>query len=218
MKVRLKESSKFDDLQSIKRRYYGYLDDTNIRALAFMLTVPIAISHFIRYCLHKFKFSDKIVIESNDVKNADITMAKIIVPLLERLNVEKQGVPPVDDMDVPDAIMDIGVKFHGIDVSRSFKWEYVMTRMIISFKYVSNELAVTSCEEGLGDIRIPDVLKIHTELIHEEMDTLKSLEETHGKIKMEDYYEFMEVDPNNIERVVQEGLDLFSKYYLRLWT
>lgn len=126
-----------------------------------------------------------------DLYSLDYTLSLIILPLLKEFNGKKQGIPMVDNNDLPedlklsDAILD--VVYNGkeceSDIRKTYEeraqmaYNYIIDKMIWSFERIS---------------------------------------------KGEDFYPEWENDFNpelqkDYDKKIQEGLNLFGKYYRTLW-
>lgn len=77
-----------------------------------------------------------IKIDKPDTWNADYTLALIIVPLLKRMKIEKDGAPFVDDVDVPWYYRDNVNKLdeNGLSISHFKKYEWLLDEIIWTFE------------------------------------------------------------------------------------
>jgi hypothetical protein len=77
-----------------------------------------------------------IKIDKPDTWNVDHTLALIIVPLLQRMKLEKHGAPFVDDADVPWYYRDNVNKQdeNGLSISHFKKYEWVLDEIIWTFE------------------------------------------------------------------------------------
>ncbi len=77
-----------------------------------------------------------IKIDDYDVWGMDITLAQIIVPMLEKLKECKHGAPVVDLEDVPEELRCTEEELKSHDTDKNFfkRWDYVMDEMIWAFK------------------------------------------------------------------------------------
>lgn len=78
---------------------------------------------------------DKIKVTTLDVYDADVTMAKVILPVLETYVQHKQSYGFVDDCDVP-ANLKTGFDYDETNLKK--KWDYVLEEMIFAFRAISN--------------------------------------------------------------------------------
>ena len=80
----------------------------------------------------------KIHIDSYDVWNMDHTLALIILPMLKKLKEEKNGVPLVDNDDVPPELFSEDT--FNDDVEKLIpRWDYVLDQMIEEFERVLDD-------------------------------------------------------------------------------
>jgi hypothetical protein len=84
-----------------------------------------------------------VVIDDYDVWNMSDNLALIILPMLKKLQENKQGSPHVDDEDVPNRIKSINAspKEHEHDTDDFFfdRWNYVLDEMIWAFEQIVDE-------------------------------------------------------------------------------
>lgn len=83
--------------------------------------------------------SDKVVVVREDIWSADQTLAKVILPVLQRLKSDRHGNALVDDEDVPHELHMNGTteadeEFDDLIAAR---WEYVLGRMIFAFTHIA---------------------------------------------------------------------------------
>lgn len=168
---------------------------------------------------HKFR-SRKIdvQIESFDTWNFDTTLALIIYPALIQLKTTKHGIPN-EFAEVGGAEYDSqsSFDFYTESHTESFneglkRWDEVLDKMIWSFE----QLALRDYDD-----------KYHHG--KNSYDWIKSDKKFHNPIsnKLEDTYQMIDKDPEGHfydsegyiehEKRIQEGLDLFGKYYRSLW-
>lgn len=157
---------------------------------------PFALCNAISRKLYK----ETVTIESHDVWSLDWTLAKIIVPMLEMLRDQQQGVPGsfVDDRD--EAVSDYRRQYElfPIDEYRGIsmkRYNEALDAMIFSFKAIRDEyepeqlaMYYVQCEP-----RITFSGRISTEAIDHELYAAYS-----DRIK--------------------HGLKLFGEHYTTLWT
>jgi hypothetical protein len=79
-------------------------------------------------------------IDSQDTWNVDHTLALIILPLLKRMKLEKNGSPYVDDADVPWYLRNNVNKIdeNGLSFLHFKKYEYVLDEIIWTFEQIEN--------------------------------------------------------------------------------
>lgn len=160
-----------------------------------------------------------IEIEHFDTYSMDHTLALIILPMLIQLKNTKQGVPS-------DFVADIGGEPYGEQDSFDFYqethndafdkscqlWEETLDKMIWSFQQIVYDQYTDQYHHGKGDY-----------------DFVKSDHQFHNPItgKMEDTFQMVDKNPEEHwydhkghflhEERIQEGLELFGKYYRALW-
>ncbi len=91
----------------------------------------------------------KVRIDDYDVWDMDHTLALIVVPLLKRLKEKKQGVPHVDDEDVPDRLKSINasplteeeINTGCPDSNHFHRWDWVIDEIIWCFNQILNEFS-----------------------------------------------------------------------------
>ena len=142
-----------------------------------------------------YKSSDDIVeIDKWDTWNCDMTLAKIIYPLLIEYKETTHSYSYVDNEDVPfelrcisdnDRIPGQGELFPLNDSEDADlkKWNYVLDKMIESFGLLANDWESD---------------------YYEQLDELQDIRVTLAEIRA-------------IEERIQEGITLFGKYYRGIW-
>lgn len=160
-----------------------------------------------------------IEVEHFDTYNLDHTLALIILPALIQLKATKQGVPSIFVQDVggedyaDQDSFDFYKESHKEAWEQKIKeWDEVLDKMIWSFQQIALEDYDDKYHHG----------KAH-------YDFVKSDKKYPNPIsgKMEDTYQMVDKNPNDHwydhvghqlhEDRIQEGLDLFGKYYRSLW-
>lgn len=168
-----------------------------------------------------FKNSDRkidIQIDPYDTWNLDHTLAMIILPALIQLKEVKQGVPSeFADVGGEDYREQLCFDFYHETHDESFeegvkRWNEVLDKMIWAFQQLVTE-----------DY---DALYHHGKA---EYDYVKSDKQYPNPVtgKMENTYQMVDKNPNDHwydhvghmlhEERIQEGLELFGKYYRALW-
>lgn len=94
------------------------------------------INNFFNWIYVKRIKKDKIEIEEFDTWNADITLAKVIVPILSKLEKIKHGAPIVDNEDVPENLRSEEPTDGKASVTHFEKWDWVMNEMIFGFQFI----------------------------------------------------------------------------------
>ncbi len=157
-------------------------------------------------------------IDRFDSWNLDGTLAIIILPLLIQLKYSKQGVPN-DFADVGGASWEAQESFDFYKESHNDafeegckRWEEVLDKMIWSFQ----QIALEDYDEKYhhGDAKF---------------DWIKTNKQFPNPItgKLEDTFQMVDKNPDDHwydvvghlehEKRIQEGLELFGKYYRNLW-
>ena len=152
------------------------------------------------YIYNKKSRKVKIHIDDYDVWDASYTMALIIHPILVKLKEDKQGIPFVDNEDVPEELRD--EKDYG-----EKKWDYVLDEMIFAFEKLS--MADWEDEFRSGDL---DMQFIESDIKIGGEKTFQWVEGPNSTY---------EVDQEGIDKTrerIENGLKLFGKYYMDLWT
>jgi hypothetical protein len=146
-----------------------------------------------------------ITIDSYDTWNTDHTLANIIVPLLERIKLEKQGAPNVDDEDVPEALRStVAPAEHPengeTDGNWFLRWDYVLDEMTWAMREIAHHRPTEdSFYKNLHDFV-------------ESADTSVNLREVLANMQ------FDEEGYKAYHARVQRGCVLFGKYFQCLWT
>lgn len=159
-----------------------------------------------------------IEIERFDSWNLDGTLAVIILPLLIQLKYSKQGIPNEfgdvggADYDVQDSF-DFYKESHNDAFEEGCKrWEEVLDKMIWSFQQIALEDYDDKYHHG-----------------NPKFDWIKTDKQFLNPItgKVEDTYQMIDKNPHEHwydhighqlhEERIQEGLDLFGKYFRNLW-
>jgi hypothetical protein len=105
----------------------------------------------------------KVKLHHYDTWNADNTLAIIIHPLLVKLKSDKQGIPLIDDEDVPENIRSTNATPkedpYDIDEHSEARWNYVLDEMIWAFEQCAKD--DTGDTEYLMDSENPERMKAH---------------------------------------------------------
>lgn len=146
-----------------------------------------------------FKRDEDIVIHPYDTWSMDHTLALIIVPMLKQLKKTKHGAPNVDASDVPMYLKPkqlevVRYREEGITDENFFKrWDYVMDEMIWAFEQIVDD----DNEDQFYD--------------HSEVDDNADINARARQLK---------VDREGLDshhKRINNGLQLFGKYYRSLW-
>lgn len=144
-------------------------------------------------------------IDSWDTWNADITLAYVILPILKKLKLEKEGSPYVSDEDVPEHLRRPSEDSEELHHER---WSWVLDQMIFAFENILDDSWEEQFISGTTDFRKKVV--------------------TWDKDKLPLLYEYV-AGPNHTYKVDKEGMGqyqaridngfrLFGKYYQSLWS
>lgn len=173
---------------------------------------------FLYWMNRKNKRKVSVHIDTWDTHSMDHTLALIILPMLKQLKEKSHGAPNVDNDDVPDHLRpsesDIEkFNYDGTTDENYFKrWNYVLDEMIFAFEHIIDDSWEEEYRSGELDI-----------------DWVKKEETMYNPItqKNEEVYEMVtgpkdtyKVDWDSIKKVenrIQNGLNLFGKYYRALW-
>jgi hypothetical protein len=158
-------------------------------------------------------------IENFDTWSMDHSLALIILPMLIQLKNSKQGVPSslVSDVGGEDYSHQKSFDFYAESHAECFdiacnRWEEILDKMIWSFQQIALEDYENKYHHG-----------------HAEYDWVETGEFFHNPItnKSEETYKMIDKNPSEHwydhdghklhEERIQEGLELFGKYYRALW-
>lgn len=173
--------------------------------------------------LGKFpKTSDRrkvdIQIDNYDTWNVDHTLAMIVLPLLLQLKVTKMGVP-AEFADVSGADYDMQDSFDFVKEDHNWafeqkckEWETILDKMIWSFLQIVTDDWEEKYHYGKPEYDwVKTDEKITNPLNGKPEETFQMVDKNPG----EHWTDFEGMRLHN-ERI-QEGLDLFGKYYQHLW-
>lgn len=155
------------------------------------------ISAFLQKFLEFFKRKDKIRIDDWDVWSLDHSLGLIILPCLLKIKEDKNGIPYVENEDVPETLTTTGGDYNRL----ALKWHYVLDEMIFAFSMINTDYE-KQFRSGVSDIEFKDLENGVVELVRTEKDTFKI-----------DFEGLKKVDDR-----IKNGLTLFGKYYRSLWT
>jgi len=143
-------------------------------------------------------------IDKWDTWSMDSTLTPIILPMLKQLKKDKHGAPHVDNEDVPPDLRDkrrVQPKNGETDKNYFKRWDYVMDQMIWSFTELSKDDWAAPFWTGKADNKWIKLANGNYELKHGAKHTLKFDKKAHDKHWTR----------------IQNGLNLFGKYYTALW-
>lgn len=161
----------------------------------------------------------KIQIEKFDTWSLDHTLAKIIYPALLQLKAEKHGVPSelVDDAGGEDWKDQYSFDFYKESHNEAFeiackRWDKILDKMIWAFQQLAVDDYDRKYHHGKA---VYDWLK--TDKLYPNPVTGKP-EPTYEMVdKNPDEHWYDHVGHKLHEERIQEGLELFGKYYRNLW-
>ncbi len=159
-----------------------------------------------------------IKIEGFDTWNLDATLALIILPMLVQLKHNKQGVPN-DFADVGGADYESQTSFDFYRESHNDafeegckRWEETLDKMIWSFQQIALEDYDDKYLHGDAKFDWVETDKLYPNPIS------GKLEKTYQMVdKNPDEHWYDHVGHKLHEERIQEGLELFGKYYRNLW-
>lgn len=142
-------------------------------------------------------------IDKWDTWNMDTTLAHIVIPMLKQLKVTKHGAPYVDLDDVPEQLRTPPkIDTYEVDEKHFERWDWVMDEMIFAFESKLNRW------EDQFWTRSPKLdLSEHPEDEGKEITPLRWLDT--GECDWE--------GRRAVEERIQNGFQLFGKYYQSLW-
>ena len=148
----------------------------------------------------------KIRIDRWDSWSADHTLALVIVPVLKQLQLDKQGSPYVKDEDVPDHLKSTSAppreNDYDVDDNHHLRWTYVLDEMIWAFEQTLNDDRESQFMKGNSDL--------HFKKLENGMSELVDGPSCNFEIDREAQQAY--------EDRIQNGLNLFAKYYSGLWS
>ena len=167
----------------------------------------------------------KVRIDEHDTWSADYTLSHIIYPLLDKLKDDKHSVPRVDNADVPEYLRTEPINEYGDENIEGLilKWNWVLYRMMYSFAYKCYEDEAEEIQYEF--VNSDKVYKDYGVVIYDIDDLNKLL---HGDdyslsdvLFSEKRFAYTRIDFSEIEKhnkYIQEGFEIFGKYYQSLWT
>ena len=159
-------------------------------------------------------YGELIIIHPYDTWNMDVTLAKIILPMLKQLKETQHGAPDVDFDDVPEHL-------HPHDISKLYKgktdknyferWYYVMDEMIYAFEHIVDDSWEDKYFETFKENeKKSEITEVPLETHSDEMEELTEYKFTKTvKFDSEGY--------RQVSDRITNGTRLFGKYYQALW-
>ena len=163
----------------------------------------------------KTNFFNFVIINKHDVWNLDSTLTPIILKSLKEFKKQNtHGAPNVEDIDVPDNLKSTQhTKENDYDTDPDWfkRWNYVIEQMIWSYQELNDDVWETQYHTGVMDrIHVPLDIN-HNECSEEDAKMYrwdKGPNDT-SHFDAEGYKKHQEK--------IQNGLNLFGKYYNNLW-
>jgi hypothetical protein len=172
--------------------------------------------------LGKFRDNDanrtvKVVINDYDTWSLDYTLALIILPALLQLRQSKSGTPGEFMLDIsgdPNAVQrsfDFHIETYNETVDKAHeKWENILDKMIWSFYQLVRDDYAKQYHHGKMELSFEPI-----EMTNPVTGKTETMQQMIDKNPDEHWYDHVGHDLH-VERV-QEGLELFGKYYKALW-
>lgn len=159
-------------------------------------------------------------IDGYDTWSFDHTLAHIIYPALLQLKEQKQGVPSdfVDNVGGEDYVDQMSFDFYSETYKESFdkkcqEWDDCLDKMIWSFEQI-----VKDDYEGLYHHGTTEYEWVETDRTYPNPITGK-LEKTFQMVDKNPDSHWYDYEGHQLhEERIQEGLELFGKYFRNLWT
>jgi hypothetical protein len=150
-------------------------------------------------------------IDKWDTWSMDSTLALIVLPMLQQLQVSKHGSPNTDDSDVPEELKSTSAPAkqfeYDTDANHFKRWDWILGEMIFSFQCKLDDSWQEKYRSGTIDMKFDPCEWDETgkptkyEMVSGPNDTYKC------------DYEAMAVEQARITN----GFRLFGKYYENLW-
>lgn len=153
----------------------------------------------------------KIKIDDSDVYNLDTTLAHIILPTLKKLHEIKHGAPNVDNEDVPVELHRINEEEYNVDDKWFDRWDYVLEQMIWSFSELLRDWE-SDYYSGKHDWKSIPVDKDGNKVSKKDAEFFEMVKGPKHTF---------EIDSEGMKKhkeKIQNGLNLFAKYYMALWS
>ena len=160
-----------------------------------------------------------VLIERHDTYSMDHTLALIIYPLLIQLKESKQGVPHdvVNDIGGEDYTDQDSFDFYKETHDEAFdkaceRWDEILNKMIWSFEQILKDDYDSLYHHGKPKYDWVETDKQYPNPISGKM------EPTYRMVDKNPDEHWYDVEGHKLhEERIQEGLDLFGKYYRALW-
>jgi hypothetical protein len=160
-----------------------------------------------------------IQIDSHDTWSLDHTLAYIIYPALLHLKASKHGVPSeiVNDVGGEGYVAQGSFDFYKETHNESFeiackRWDDILDKMIWSFEQLTIDNYSEKYQHGNSDYDFVEIDKLHPNPINGKM------EPTYQMVDKNPDGHWYDAEGHQLhEDRIQEGLELFGKYYRSLW-
>jgi hypothetical protein len=159
-----------------------------------------------------------VTIEKFDTWNCDGTLAEIIYPMLCQLRDTKHSIPnefsdvggePYSSQKSFDFYEDSHEEAFSIGIER---WDEVLEKMIWSFEQLLQEDYPEKYKHGNGDYIFESAEKMLPNLFTGVLEPTFKIVDTNPN---EHWVDYVGIELHKIR--IQEGIDLFAKYYRSLW-
>ena len=152
-----------------------------------------------------------IKIDPWDTWSMDHTLAPIILPMLKELQKSKHGAPCVDDEDVPDYLKSMNAPRceEEWDTDDNFfkRWDWILGEMIFAFESKIENGWMEQFKSGVSD-----VIWVESDEVYEG-DTCVEMKHGPNHTEVYDWDGIAEYEAR-----IQNGFELFGKYYRGLWS
>lgn len=158
-------------------------------------------------------------IEKFDTWSLDHTLALIIYPALIQLKAHKHGVPSeiVNDVGGEDYVQQDSFEFYKETHNEAFelackRWDEILDKMIWSFEQLVKDDYDSKYHHGKSEWDFVESNKLYPNPISGKMEpTYQMVDKSPGS------HWYDHVGKELHEERIQEGLELFGKYYRNLW-
>lgn len=156
-------------------------------------------------------------VDNSDVWNLDNTLAYIIYPCLLQLKTAKKGLPgEFAEVGGEDYESQYSFDFYKPEphlLEQKYKeWDIILDKMIWSFKELMKGNYTDLYTHGVTNIEFVETERLYPNPIS------GKLEKTYKMVEKEPHKNWTDYEGiKEHEKRIQEGLDLFAKYYRNLW-
>lgn len=167
---------------------------------------PTLLYNFLLWIDSKRSRTVRVKIDSWDTWNMNATLAHIILPMLKQLKENKQGIPLVDDEDVPQELRSTTAppkkNEWDVDDNHFKRWEWVIDQMIFAFESLLDDSWEEQFVTGKEDFQLQMLEDGSSQLIEGPNHTYK--------VDLEGSKQY--------QNRITNGFRLFGKYYEALWS